>query len=113
MEDGAALIAEEGRNGRVVERPSVRRRALVISASGDDPAPRQLSLSTLSRGVRDARVAVHRHRHGPVVATELASARRALMTALEEYTSALEQRHLPVPHALHLELQLHQQLFDE
>jgi hypothetical protein len=66
----------------------------------------------LSRGVRDARATVHMHRHGPVVATELANARRALTIALEEYISALEQRHLPVPHALHMELEMHRRLFD-
>ena len=79
---------------------------------GDNPPPGPLSLTMLSRDVREARAAVHVQRHGPVVATELATARRALMIALEEYTSALEQRHLPVPHALHMELDMQRQLFD-
>ena len=78
-----------------------------------DSAPEQRrSLDELSRKVRDARAAVHRHRHGPVVPADLASARRELVHALQEYTSALEERKLPVPSALRAELQLHRRLFD-
>jgi hypothetical protein len=71
-----------------------------------------LPLHVLSRRVREARAAVHRHRFGPVASAELAEARRDLMLALEEYTNALEQRCLPVPYALRTELRLHRQLFD-
>ena len=73
-------------------------------------APRQQPLGVLSRSVRDARAAVHQHRHEQVSA-ELANARRELVQALEAYTSALEDRHLPVPYALRAELRLHSQLF--
>jgi hypothetical protein len=88
------------------------------AAAGPDPqdargsvAARMLPLDVLSRSVRDARAAVHQHRHGPVTA-ELANARRDLVHALQEYTAALEDRHLPVPYALRSELRLHRQLFD-
>jgi len=62
--------------------------------------------------VQDARAVVRQRRHPPVVPANLAEARRALIAALEEYTGALEQRHLPVPHALRTELRMHRQLFD-
>lgn len=68
-------------------------------------------LDVLSASVRDARAAVHLHRHGPVSA-ELTNARRDLVHALQEYTSALEDRHLPVPYALRAELRLQRRLFD-
>jgi hypothetical protein len=67
-------------------------------------------LDVLSRSVRNARAAVHQHRHAQVTA-ELANARRELVDALQEYTSALEDRHLPVPYALRAELRLHSRLF--
>jgi len=73
-------------------------------------ASRRLPLGVLSRSVRDARAAVHKHRHGQVSA-ELANARRELVHALQEYTAALEARHLPVPYALREELRLHSKLF--
>lgn len=62
--------------------------------------------------MRDARAAVRQRRHGPVVPGDLAEARRELITALEEYTVALEQRHLPVPHALRAETEMLRELFD-
>lgn len=85
-----------------------------MSTRSDDgnPAARRPPLNVLSRSVREARAAVHQHRHGPVVPTELAGARRELILALQDYTSALEDRHLPVPSALRAELRLHSQLFD-
>ena len=73
--------------------------------------PRKASLEMLSRSVRDARLVVRQRRHGRIVPTDLAEARRALISALEEYTVALEQRHLPVPHALRTELEMHRRLF--
>jgi hypothetical protein len=76
----------------------------------DTAASGQQPLDVLSRCVRDARAAVHQHRHAQVPA-ELASARRELVHALQEYTSALEDRHLPVPYALRAELRLHSRLF--
>ena len=75
-------------------------------------ALRRLSLEILSARVREARAAVHRQRNAPVVSTELASARRRHVRALEEYTLALEERRLPVPSALRAELTLHSRLFD-
>ena len=77
-----------------------------------DRPPQQPSLTVLSRSVRDARAEVRQRRRGPVACTELADARRALISALEEYTGALEERHLPVSHALRTELQMHRELFD-
>jgi hypothetical protein len=66
----------------------------------------------LSRSLHDARDVVRQCRRGPVVAPDLARARRALIAALEEYTLALDRRHLPVPHALRAELDMHRQLFE-
>ncbi len=76
------------------------------------PASRRLVLDALSARVREARTAVQWQRNGAGVSTELARARRGLVRALEEYTFALEERHLPVPSALRMELKLHSQLFD-
>lgn len=81
-----------------------------VGPSGTAPS-RRPPLDVLSRSVRDARAAVHQHRHGPVSA-ELTNARRELVHALQEYTSALEARHLPVPYALRAELRLQRRLFD-
>jgi hypothetical protein len=78
--------------------------------SDRNPASRRLVLDALSARVREARTAVHRQRHGPVVPTELASSRRRLVTALEEYTIALDERHLPVPSTLRAELKMHSRL---
>lgn len=77
-----------------------------------NPSPPRLPLPVLSRSVRNARAAVHQYRHGRVVPAELANARHELIVALEAYTSALEERRLPVPHALHTELLMHRRLFD-
>lgn len=81
---------------------------------GSDRAasPRRLAIDALSQDVRDARAAVRRHRHGPATSPDLTNARRNLTVALEDYITALERRHLPVPHALRAELQMHRQLFD-
>lgn len=76
-----------------------------------DPASRRLVLDALSARVREARAAVRVQRNRPVASPELAMARRRLVLALEEYTVALEERHLPVPSALRTELRLHRQLF--
>ena len=84
---------------------------MTSGSKGNGPA-RQPSLEMLGLSVRDARAVVRERRHGPVVPTDLADARRALITALAEYTVALEERHLPVPHALRTELELHRELFD-
>jgi hypothetical protein len=84
---------------------------MTARADGTAASSPGLPLDVLSRRVREARAAVHRHRHGPVASNELAAARRDLMLALEDYTTALEQRCLPVPYALRTELQLHRQLF--
>lgn len=69
-------------------------------------------LGLLSKRLRDARARLHVQRHGPVAAAELDSARRDLVRALTDYTTALEQRRLPVPRALSLELRLHGRLSD-
>lgn len=84
---------------------------MTSGSEGTRPA-RDTSLVVLSRSVRDAREVVRQRRHAPIVPTDLADARRALIVALQEYTAALEARHLPVPHALHAELQMHRALFD-
>jgi hypothetical protein len=82
----------------------------MTTGSDGTAASPQLPLDVLSRSVRNARAAVHHHRHAQV-SGELANARRELVQALQEYTSALEDRHLPVPYALRAELRLHSRLF--
>ncbi len=79
---------------------------------GGDPPSRQPSLTALGRTVRDARAEVHRRRHGTVAPQQLTDARRALITALEAYTVALEKQRLPVPSALRSELRMHRDLFN-
>jgi signal transduction histidine kinase len=76
------------------------------------PPRRKPPLDVLSGSVREARAVVRQRRHGRIEQKELAEARHALIAALEEYTVALEQRRLPVPHALRAELEMHRQLFD-
>lgn len=73
---------------------------------------RQPALTALCRTVLDARAEVRRRRHGTVVPRELADARRALVTALQDYTAALEKQNLPVPPALRSELRMHRELFN-
>lgn len=73
---------------------------------------RRRSLDVLGRSLRDARATVRQCRHGPVGSSDLIEARRELITALDDYTAALEERHLPVPHALRTELAMHRALFD-
>jgi hypothetical protein len=84
-----------------------------MTAPLDDAASsaRPMPLEILSRRLRHARETVHRHRQGPAGSTELAEARHDLVMALEDYTSALEARGLPVPPSLHTELRLHRRLF--
>ena len=77
-----------------------------------NPPPRMPALDVLSGSVREARAVVRQRRHGRVEPKELAQARHALIAALEEYTVALEQRRLPVPHTLRAELEMHRRLFN-
>jgi hypothetical protein len=84
----------------------------MTSVRGSDPPERQPTLAVLGRGVHEARAAVRERRHAPVVAADLAQARRALVAALSDYLSALEERGLPVPPALRSELEMHRRLFD-
>lgn len=79
---------------------------------GTPASPQPLPLGLLSRRLRDARARLHVQRHGPVASAELNGARRDLVRALTDYTTALEERRLPVPYALRLELQLHGRLSD-
>jgi hypothetical protein len=76
--------------------------------SGSTPLP----LNLLASQLREARVAVAEHRHGPVGSEAAVGSRRRMLQALEDYIGALEARRLPVPYALRDELRLHQQLFD-
>ena len=76
------------------------------------PRPRTPPLDVLRGSVREARAVLRQRRHGRIEQKELAEARHAaLVAALEEYTVALEQRRLPVPHSLRAELEMHRQLF--
>ncbi|MGN6129319.1 MAG: hypothetical protein ACTHOK_03170 [Nocardioidaceae bacterium] len=83
-----------------------------MTTDDDDRRARPPALAGLGRSVQEAREFVRECRHPPVVPAELAEARRALIAALTDYTVALEQRHLPVPHALRSELEMHRRLFD-
>jgi hypothetical protein len=74
--------------------------------------PRPPSLSALGRTVRHARQEVHECRHAVGTTRDLADARRALISALQNYTVALEEQHLPVPSALRAELKMHRDLFE-
>jgi hypothetical protein len=74
--------------------------------------PRPTELGGLQLRLRDARLAVAEHRHGPVGSEAAVTSRRRMLSALEDYIGALEHLRLPVPYALRDELRLHQQLFD-
>jgi hypothetical protein len=82
------------------------------ASAGGSASERRALLGVLGQRVRDARAAVHEHRHGPVGSVELADARRDLLRALQEYTAALEQEGLPVPRTIRMELRLHGRLFE-
>jgi hypothetical protein len=82
-----------------------------VTPGWKDDLPRQPSLLALGRTVRSAREEVRQCRHGTGATKDLADARRALINALQNYTVALEDRHLPVPSALRSELQMHRDLF--
>ncbi|CAN5878584.1 hypothetical protein BH24ACT15_BH24ACT15_37950 [soil metagenome] len=75
-------------------------------------SPQPPPLDVLSRRLRADRAAVQLLRPGPAGSPRMASARRCLLVALEDYVTALETRGLPVPHTLQRELRLHRELFD-
>ncbi|WP_244931877.1 hypothetical protein [Nocardioides sp. W7] len=69
------------------------------------------SLAHLNRRLHEARQRVADRRTGRGHRDELARAHRELLAALEDFTGALVERGLPVPPALHTELQLHRDLW--
>jgi hypothetical protein len=79
----------------------------VSTAESQGPRP---PMELLSGRVRQARAALHRERQGRAASPELDLARRQLVSALRDYTRALERCRLPVPHALHTELRIHERL---
>ena len=105
--DGAAIVAELVSAASVLAEAKHGRSRAVSDGSAETPTT--IPLNALSEAVRISRTAFQRSRQGPV-SRELDIARGHLVLALAQYVSALESRHLPVPHSLRAELQLHKGL---
>jgi hypothetical protein len=65
-----------------------------------------VQLAHLQREVHTARGVLADRRHGERNPAGVDDARAALLSALEDYTAALERERLPVPYALRDELRL-------
>ena len=71
---------------------------------------REVPLDVLRDRVRQARDEVATRRQEPGRRDALGQAHLELRRALEALVVELEERHLPVPYALHAELRLHQDI---